>query len=407
MATETVEVAGHIVDSLILPKILDLILDAGVDYRIETVDIGRTRLDPSRAIIELSHDDEAVIDALCERLEVHGASRQSEADAAVVTADADGVLPAGFHSTTNLDTDVRLGGHWIAVENPEMDCGLLVVDAGGDAPRVRTVPMHRVHAGDSIVVGHAGVRVRPVERDRELRSFEFMNSDVSSEKPKALLVQQVADRIKAAHDRQGRILAVCGPAVIHTGGGPALAKLVKDGWIDVLFAGNGFATHDMESNVLGTSLGVSVTSGHGTEGGHSNHLRLINEIRRHGSIAAAVQAGFVGGGVMYECVQRGVPFVLGGSVRDDGPLPDTIADVVQAADTMRANIDGVAVALMLASTLHAIATGNILPAGIETFCVDINQAVVTKLADRGSHQALGIVTDVGPFLHDLARELVG
>jgi lysine-ketoglutarate reductase/saccharopine dehydrogenase-like protein (TIGR00300 family) len=404
MATETVEVAGHIVDSLILPKILDLIVDAGVDYRLDAVDIGRTNLDPSRVVIVLSHDDEATIDALCERLEVHGASRVGDADAAVVVADRDGVLPAGFHSTTNLATDVRLGGHWVPVQNPEMDCGLVVVE-DEDGPVVRTLPMHRVRAGDRIVVGHAGVRVHPSERDREVRAFEFMNSEVSSEKPKALLVRQVADRIRAACDRGGRILAVCGPAVIHTGGGPALARLVREGFVDVLFAGNGFATHDMESNVHGTSLGVSVTSGHGTEGGHSNHLRLINEIRRHGSIAAAVESGFVTGGVMYECVQRGVPYVLGGSVRDDGPLPDTIADVVVAADTMRAHIDGVAVALMLASTLHAIATGNLLPAGVETYCVDINQAVVTKLADRGSHQALGIVTDIGLFLRDLVEHL--
>jgi lysine-ketoglutarate reductase/saccharopine dehydrogenase-like protein (TIGR00300 family) len=405
MATETVEVAGHIVDSLILPKILDLIVDAGAEYRLEVVDIGRTNLDPSRVTLELSHPDEAVIDALCERLAVHGASRVSHEDAASVDADRDGVLPAGFHSTTNLATDVRIGGHWVPVENPEMDCGLVIGTSGPSGTNVRTVPMHRIRTGDRVVVGHAGVRVHPPERDRDTRSFEFMNSDVSSEKPKALLVRQVADRIRAAHDRGGRILAVCGPAVIHTGGGPPVARLVEAGWIDVLFAGNGFATHDMESNVLGTSLGVSVTSGHGTEGGHSNHLRLINEIRRHGSIAAAVEAGYVTGGAMYECVRRGVPFVLGGSVRDDGPLPDTIADVVVAADTMRANLTGVAVALMLASTLHAIATGNLLPAGVETFCVDINQAVVTKLADRGSHQALGIVTDVGPFLHALADEL--
>jgi lysine-ketoglutarate reductase/saccharopine dehydrogenase-like protein (TIGR00300 family) len=402
MATETIEVAGHIVDSLILPKILDLVVESGVDYRLADVVIGRTSLDPSRAVIELSHEDEAVIDALCERLAVHGASRVSNEDAVAVEADRDGVLPAGFHSTTNLATDVRIAGHWVSVENPEMDCGLVI----RDGPTVHTIPMHRVVAGDRIVLGHAGVRVHPPERDRDVRSFEFMNSEVSSEKPKAILVQQVADRMRAAHDREGRILAVCGPAVIHTGGGPAVARLVKAGWVDVLFAGNGFATHDMESNVLGTSLGVSVTSGHGTEGGHSNHLRLINEIRRHGSIAAAVDDGFVDGGVMYECVRRGVPFVLGGSVRDDGPLPDTIADVVAAADAMRAHVPGVTVALMLASTLHAIATGNILPGGVETFCVDINQAVVTKLADRGSHQALGIVTDVGPFLHDLADELL-
>jgi lysine-ketoglutarate reductase/saccharopine dehydrogenase-like protein (TIGR00300 family) len=180
---------------------------------------------------------------------------------------------------------------------------------------------------------------------------------------------------------------------------------VRNGWIDVLFAGNGFATHDMESNVLGTSLGVSVAEGTPVEHGHSNHLRVINEVRRHGSITAAVEAGFVHGGTMYECVKLGVPFVLGGSVRDDGPLPDTMADVVAAADAMRDLVPGVTVALMLASTLHAIATGNILPGGVETFCVDINQAVVTKLADRGSHQALGIVTDVGPFLRQLADDL--
>jgi lysine-ketoglutarate reductase/saccharopine dehydrogenase-like protein (TIGR00300 family) len=234
-----------------------------------------------------------------------------------------------------------------------------------------------------------------------------MNSEVSSEKPKALLVEQVVQRIRAARAAGGKVLAVCGPAVVHTGGSPDLARLVRTGWIDVLFAGNGFATHDMESNVLGTSLGVSVAEGTAVEHGHSNHLRVINEVRRHGSIAAAVDAGYVTGGVMYECVRRGVPFVLGGSVRDDGPLPDTMADVVEAADAMRELVPGVTVALMLASTLHAIATGNLLPAGVETFCVDINQAVVTKLADRGSHQALGIVTDVGPFVHQLAEALDG
>jgi lysine-ketoglutarate reductase/saccharopine dehydrogenase-like protein (TIGR00300 family) len=232
-----------------------------------------------------------------------------------------------------------------------------------------------------------------------------MDSEVSSEKPKALLAATLADRIRAAHDAGQRVLAVCGPAVVHTGGAPEVARMVRGGWIDVLFAGNGFATHDIESNVLGTSLGVSVTSGAGTEGGHSNHLRVINEVRRHGSIAAAVAAGYIPSGVMYECTQRSVPFVLGGSIRDDGPLPDTMTDVVACADLMRESIAGVGVALMLATTLHAIATGNILPAAVDTWCVDINQAVVTKLADRGSHQAHGVVTDVGPFLRQLADAL--
>jgi lysine-ketoglutarate reductase/saccharopine dehydrogenase-like protein (TIGR00300 family) len=400
MPTETVELEGHIVDSLLLAKVLDLILESEADYRITSFDLGRTNVDPSRAVIEVAMDDEASLDALLEQLQVHGANRAGQGDAALVACDADGVLPAGFYATTNLATDVRIDGHWRPVENPEMDCGIVVTDDS-----VRTVPMHRVHAGDRVVVGYDGVRVHAPERSRDVRNFEFMNSDISSEKPKALLIEQVAERIRTAKALGGRVLAVCGPAVVHTGGAPDVARLVREGWIDVLFAGNGFATHDMESNVLGTSLGVSVAEGTPVEHGHSNHLRVINEVRRHGSIAAAVADGFVTGGVMYECVQRGVPFVLGGSVRDDGPLPDTIADVVAAADAMRELVSGIAVALMLASTLHAIATGNLLPAGVETFCVDINQAVVTKLADRGSHQALGIVTDVGPFLHQLADAL--
>jgi lysine-ketoglutarate reductase/saccharopine dehydrogenase-like protein (TIGR00300 family) len=266
--------------------------------------------------------------------------------------------------------------------------------------------MHKARVGDRIVIGTDGVRVTPFARPRGPHPFEFMASEVSSEKPKGLLVADVAERMRRARARGGRILAVCGPAVIHTGAGPDVAALVRGGWIDVLFAGNGFATHDIESNVMGTSLGVSINEGVPSEGGHSNHLRVINEVRRYGSIAAAVEAGYVDGGVMYECVRRGVPFVLGGSVRDDGPLPDVYADVVEAADAMRYLVPRISVALMLASTLHAIATGNLLPAGVETFCVDINQAVVTKLADRGSHQALGIVTDVGLFTSQLRGQLV-
>ena len=400
MATEIVELEGHIVDSLLLAKVLDLIVESGADYRIDEFELGKTNIDPSRTTIEISAEDDALLDALLEQLQVHGVNRTSESDATMVTSDRDGVLPVGFYSTTNLATDVRVDGRWLSVENPEMDCGIVVTDAS-----VRTLAMHRVRVGDRIVVGFDGVRVHAPSRSRDMRNFEFMNSDVSSEKPKALLIEQVAQRIRTVKERGGKVLAVCGPAVVHTGGAPHIARMIRDGWIDVLFAGNGFATHDMEANVLGTSLGVSVAEGTPVEHGHSNHLRVINEVRRHGSIAAAVDAGFVTGGAMYECVRRGVPFILGGSVRDDGPLPDTIANVVEAADAMRELVPGVAVALMLASTLHAIATGNLLPAGVETFCVDINQAVVTKLADRGSHQALGIVTDVGPFVHQLSEVL--
>ena len=410
MPSEVVEVEGHIIDSLILAKVLDVILDAGADYRMVAVEIGRTNLDASRARLEVTAPDQESLDRLLASLQVHGANRIVQADAELAVADAPGVLPPGFYATTNLPSQVRLSGRWVDVENPEMDCTLVALPDG----RVRTVPMHRVVAGDLVVVGNQGVRVQPLDRPRQpVRApsqhsgpFEFMSSEVSSEKPKDVLVARVAERVRAARAAGGKVLAVCGPAVVHTGAAPHLARLVHDGWVDVLFAGNGFAAHDIEANVAGTSLGVPLSGDIPPEGAHSNHLRVINEVRRRGSIAAAVDDGWLAGGVMYECVRRRVPFVLGGSVRDDGPLPDVVTDVVEAADAMRDLLPGVAVALMLASTLHAIATGNLLPAGVETYCVDINQAVVTKLADRGSHQALGIVTDVGLFLETLAGHLV-
>jgi lysine-ketoglutarate reductase/saccharopine dehydrogenase-like protein (TIGR00300 family) len=419
-ATETVEIEGHIIDSLILAKVMDLVLAAGADYEVQSVDIGKTNRDVSRARIQISAPSDEVLGPLLAQLQAQGANRVVQGDAELLAADTDGVLPAGFYATTNLPTWVRLDGRWVSVVNPEMDCAVVVRPGpGADShERVRTVPMHRVRAGDPVVVGTDGVRVEAPERPRGAGPFEFMTSEVSSEKPKAVVVAEVAERVKREKARPGggpddtaegggKVLAVCGPAVIHTGAGPDLARLVREGWIDILFAGNGFAAHDIEANVMGTSLGVSMGGGTPADGGHANHLRVINEVRRYGSIAAAVEAGYIDGGVMYECVRRGVPFVLGGSLRDDGPLPDVYRDVVEAADAMRYLVHGVSVALMLASTLHAIATGNLLPAGVETFCVDINQAVVTKLADRGSHQALGIVTDVGLFVSQLREQLGG
>ena len=400
METETIVLEGHIVDSLLLAKVLDAIVDAQADYQIVDFHVGRTSTDPSRAVIEVTAADARVLDDLVDSLQVHGANRVDDSDATLVECDRDGVLPHDFTVTTNLDTDVRVDGEWVAVTNPEMDCAIVV-----DDHQARTVPMHRVRLGDRVVTGRLGVRVHPLKPTTEGGRFEFMASEVSTEKPKALQLARVVDRMKAAR-RQGRgILVVCGPVVVHTGGSPHLARLVRNGWVDALFSGNGFATHDIESNVLGTSLGVSVSQGTQVEGGHSNHLRVINTIRRYGSIAAAVNDGYVTGGVMFECVRRNVPFVLGGSVRDDGPLPDTITDVVAATDLMRTLVGSIDVALMLATTLHGIATGNLLPARVETFCIDINPAVVTKLADRGTHQTMGIVTDVGPFLGDLAEQL--
>jgi len=398
--TEVVELSGHIIDSLLLGKVLDAIVEAGADYRMFDVEIGRTNTDTSNVHLEITARDKRTLEQLLENLQVHGVNRVLLSPARLVACDRDGVLPPGFYSTTNLTTYVLAGGDKIKVENPEMDCALVVRDG-----TVRTVPMHRARKGDLVVVGLDGVEVTAPSKPRGLNSFEFMSSEVSSEKPKRLLLERLVERLRAARTAGGKVLVVAGPAVIHTGAGPDLARLVRNGWIDVLFAGNGFATHDIESNVLGTSLGVSVKEGTPTEHGHANHLRAINEVRRAGSIEAAVASGWLSSGVMFECVQASVPFLLAGSLRDDGPLPGVVTDTVEAADAMRELIGGVTVALMLASTLHAIATGNVLPAWVETFCVDINQAVVTKLADRGSHQAFGIVTDVGLFVRELAAEL--
>jgi lysine-ketoglutarate reductase/saccharopine dehydrogenase-like protein (TIGR00300 family) len=265
--------------------------------------------------------------------------------------------------------------------------------------------MGDVRAGETVVVGSEGVRVSTPKKPPDAASFAFMTSDVSSEKPKAQLIELMADRMRACRERGGKILAVAGPAVVHTGASPALAVLVRHGWIHVLFSGNGFAAHDIECELFGTSLGVAVRETDDTLDRHANHLRAINRVRGWGSIAAGVERGELRSGTMYECVKAGIPVVLGGSLRDDGPIPDVVTDVVKAQRRMRECLGGVEVALMLGSTLHAIATGNLLGASVETFCVDINQAVVTKLADRGTHQALGIVTDVGLLVRELAELL--
>jgi lysine-ketoglutarate reductase/saccharopine dehydrogenase-like protein (TIGR00300 family) len=409
-ASAIVVVEGHIIDSLILPKILDVIVESGVTYRLLEVEIGRTHTDPSHARIEIVAPDEASLERVLVDLHPHGAHLVDEPQAELEAAPSDGVLPAGFYSTTNLPTRVKVDGRWLSVDRPEMDCALAVA---ADRASVRVVPMNRIRAGELVVMGVAGVVVEPLSKPRDgapgitatTDDFAFMTSEVSSEKPKGLLVREVARRIVRLKAEGGRVLAVPGPALVHTGAAPYLARLVREGWVDVLFAGNGFATHDIESSLLGTSLGVSVTQGHPVERGHSNHLRAINEVRRWGSIEAGVRNGDLTSGVMYECVKRGVPFVLAGSIRDDGPLPDVITDAMEAQDAMRAYVGDLRVALMLASTLHAIATGNLLPATAETYCVDINQAVVTKLADRGSHQALGIVTDIGLFVRELTEHL--
>jgi lysine-ketoglutarate reductase/saccharopine dehydrogenase-like protein (TIGR00300 family) len=401
---EEVEVRGHIIDSLLLPKILDRILLMGGTFEIRDCKIGPRRVDPSYARIAVRAESPAELDAILGDLVEHGASPVDPEDVRSVPADIAGAFPEGFYSTTNQRTQVRLGGRWIDVADQEMDCGVAVDPAAKGA---RCVAMTDVSLGLPIVVGHAGIRVLPVERPRESGPFGFMSSTVSSEKPKAVSLRSVAETIRATRAAGKKVLLVGGPAIVHTGSSAHVAALVREGWIQTLFAGNALATHDIEQALYGTSLGVSVTHGEATEHGHEHHLRAINTIRRLGGINQAVAANVLTSGIMYECVRAGVDVVLAGSIRDDGPLPEVITDTLAAQARMRQAIKGVGFALMIATALHAIATGNLLPAWVKVVCVDINPATVTKLSDRGTFQTVGLVTDVEPFVRSLATELTG
>jgi lysine-ketoglutarate reductase/saccharopine dehydrogenase-like protein (TIGR00300 family) len=399
---EIVEISGHLMDSGVLARVLDDVLEYGGDYRIDRLDLGREHDDESAARITVGADSTDRLARILMRIQGHGVNLVDPGQAVTRPAPADGVFPDDFYSTTNLDTVVRLDETWVPVRQPEMDCGLLVTPAG-----VRTIPVSDVRAGDAVVCGPGGVRVvLPPAPDDHAGSFGFMSSAVSSEKPQALLVRQIAQQMRDVRAAGRRILWVGGPAIVHTGAGPAMVALVEAGYVDVLFAGNALATHDIEASLFGTSLGVDLTKGAGVPHGHEHHIRAINRIRACGSIAKAVDDGVLTGGVMHALVTHDKDFVLVGSVRDDGPLPDVYTDVVAGQRAMRAQLPGVGFAIMVATMLHSIATGNLLPASVPLVSVDINPATVTKLADRGSAQAVGIVTDTGLFLEQLAGELV-
>jgi lysine-ketoglutarate reductase/saccharopine dehydrogenase-like protein (TIGR00300 family) len=398
--SETLEITGHVIDSMLFTRILDQVREALADYVIEQFDVGRTPVDPSYARLKIIAEDPDRLEGLVQSLMGLGMTRVDTGEARLVPADMDGVLPDGFYSSTNLETEVRVDGRWITVEHPEMDCAIVV--RGG---RAHTVPMSDVVKGELVVVGSLGIRVQPRDRGRAGEVFEFMSSQVSSEKPQGLIVRRVAAAMRTTRSRGEKILWVAGPAVVHTGAGPSVVRLIEAGYMDVLFAGNALATHDIEGALYGTSLGVNLAEGIGVEHGHEHHIRALNTIRRCGSISKAVEQGVLTSGIMHACVVHGIDYVLGGSVRDDGPLPDTVTDVIDAQRQMRSLLPGVGCAIMVATMLHSIATGNLLPASVPLVCVDINPATVTKLADRGSTQTTGVVTDVGLFLGALADEL--
>jgi lysine-ketoglutarate reductase/saccharopine dehydrogenase-like protein (TIGR00300 family) len=404
VAQSIVQISGHIIDSLILPKVLDLIVGLGAEFEILEIQIGHKRTDRSFARIKVEAPNPEHLDQVLGKIREHGAlPEQVELESIELQpAPSDGVFPDRFYATTNLETWVRLEQQWIVVEFIEMDCGIRIDTA---ARKAQCVPMHRVKQGDLIVVGQRGVKVVPLDRQQPGAPFEFMASSVSTEQPKGLLIREIAESMQRVRSENGRILVVAGPGLVHTGASNYLVELIENGYVQVLFAGNGLAVHDMESDLYGTSLGVYVEKKIRAAEGHEHHLWTINRIRRAGGIRQAVEQGVIRKGIFYSCVKYDVDFVLAGSIRDDGPLPDVITDTLLAQDAMREKARGVSFALMIATTLHAIATGNLLPASVKTVCVDINPAVVTKLTDRGTFQALGLVTDVEPFLRELCSYL--
>ncbi|WP_409199715.1 TIGR00300 family protein [Methanobrevibacter sp. DSM 116169] len=403
MNKRTIELSGHIIDSLALPKTMDIIMDMGGDFDILEFDVGKRKSDISRAKILVSANDPKLLNNILNELTGLGASIAELKDAELIKAPKDKVAPEGFYSTSNLKTHVLNNSNWLVVEDIEMDC---VIAIDEDNKKAYCKPILDIKEGESIVVGNDGIKVTPLQRSRGKKgTFEFMNSEVSSEKPLMSIVDNIASEIKEIKERGGKIAIVGGPAIVHTGSANMLADLIKSGYIDVILAGNALATHDIEGAIYGTSLGVDLESGEIVSHGHTHHMRAINKINNSGSIKDAVLDGTLKKGIMYECVKNDVPFILAGSIRDDGPLPDTITDISKSQKLMREYAQEVDMVIMIATMLHSIAVGNLLPAHVKTVCVDINPATATKLSDRGSSQAVSIVTDIGAFLPVLYESL--
>ncbi len=392
---------GHLVDSGIMKEILDTIIREGGTFSIERFDIGKTNDDQSVLEASYTSESEAVQDVIARRLIDLGVEIDAERSVKVDRSPADGVAPRDFYTTTNHETKVTYNGQTVPVENIRMD-GAIVVSGSDGTVKAACVKQRDLKQGDMVVVGAEGIRVVPefVERDRS--EFGFMTGDVSSERVVRIVVDTVAEIMS---DRTKKVVVVAGPVLVHTGGSGAFGRLVENGYVHGLLSGNALAVHDIENQLYGTSLGIDTKTGEAVDGGNSHHLRAINEVRRAGSIRNLVEEGALPRGVMSSIIKADVPFALAGSIRDDGPLPETITDMNEAQSAYGRILQGADVCLMLASMLHSIAVGNMLPARVLTVCVDINPPVVTKLKDRGSHQAIGVVTDVGLFLHLLARRL--
>jgi lysine-ketoglutarate reductase/saccharopine dehydrogenase-like protein (TIGR00300 family) len=400
MVSETIDAQGHLIDSGDLQAILTTIVDHGAGYEIQRLDVGRTNEDVSRVSIRVNAESQESLTHLLEKLSAFGCYVHHVADVVVRAADIDGAAPDDFYSTTNHRTEVHLNGRWSAVQHQRMD-GAIVIDDGTAVCR----KLRDIRRGDLVVCGMSGVRVLPDVQSRDKPTFGFMSNEVSSERRVETAVGRVAEQMRETRAKGGRIAFVAGPVIVHTGGTDYFCELIRLGYVNLLLSGNALAVHDIEYALSGTSLGIDLNSGHPVEHGHRNHMRAINAVRRAGGIRQAVANGILKSGVMHACHTQNVEYLLAGSIRDDGPLPETLMDLVEAQDRYAEALAGVEMVIMLSSMLHSLGVGNMLPSWVRVVCVDINPAVVTKLADRGSTQTIGIVTDVGLFLHQLAERL--
>jgi len=398
---ETVEAHGHLIDSHIMERIFDTVVEFQGRFEVEIFQIGRTNSDASHLRLKVETPDREKMNSLLGQLLGLGCTPAEDGDAETRIVEKDRCAPEDFYSTTNNRTEVRVNGVWIPVDRQRMDAMVVLANGAGACRRLRDLKK-----GDAVVVGMRGIRVIPESKERDRHGFSFMSNEISSERQVETAVRQTAAIMEQMRRDGKKIVIVSGPVVVHTGGVGPLSQLIRHGWVDALLAGNALAVHDIEAALLGTSLGVRVADGRLEEHGHRNHMRAINAINHAGGIKGAVESGRLSTGVMYECVKANVPFVLAGSLRDDGPLPDTITDMNEAQDAYNEHLQGAGLVLCLSSMLHSIATGNMLPSWVKIVCVDINPAVATKVSDRGTGQAVGVVTDVGLFLDHLSRKLI-
>ena len=396
-----IEVRGHLIDSMILTKIFDIIMDLKGEFQVLEIKIGKRKKDPSYAKILVQAKNQKQLDEILEFVYREGATEKFQKEVKLKKAPKNMVMPDNFYSTTNNQTQIFQKKRWMNVGNMMMDKCIVLNSRGA-----KCVPIRDVKKGDEIVVGETGVKVIPPERPREgMNVFEFMGSSTSSERPTQHIAKKVAEDIYKTKKDGGKIIIVGGPAIVHTGAADSIAKLIRLGFIDAILAGNALAVHDIEYATLGTSLGMNVDDGTLAIRGHRNHMDAINSVFRAGSISNMVKTKKLKKGIMYECVKRKIPYVLAGSIRDDGPLPDVIIDVSLAQKRYKEVLKDAKLVIMVSTMLHSIAKGNMLPANVKVIVVDISQPTVTKLMDRGTWQALGIVTDVGAFLPLVTREI--